>query len=121
MTAVENPVKAAENPIPGSVLAKLMAVVRAEFRAEVYVPAPNDRVFISDQCIVADCDRTADTLKQRLCCAHWQRFRKKHYSSIEQFLANPGPPTLGRRALAACVVEGCRHARWHRTSRCRGR
>ena len=54
MTAVENPVKAAENPIPGSVLAKLMAVVRAEFRAEVYVPAPNDRVFISDRCIVAD-------------------------------------------------------------------
>jgi len=119
VTAVENPVKAAENPIPGSVLAKLMAVVRAEFRAEVYVPAPNDRVFISDQCIVADCDRTAETLKQRLCCAHWQRFRKKHYSSIEQFLANPGPPTLGRRALAACVVEGCRHARWHRSGLCR--
>ncbi|MET0414531.1 MAG: hypothetical protein ABW022_00730, partial [Actinoplanes sp.] len=119
MTAVENPVKAAENPIPGSVLAKLMAVVRAEFRAEVYVPAPNDPVFISDQCIVADCDRTAETLKQRLCCAHWQRFRKKNYSSIEQFLADPGPPTLGRRALATCVVEECRHARWHRSGLCR--
>ncbi|WP_395704560.1 hypothetical protein [Rhodococcus ruber] len=96
---------AVETPTPGSVLAKLMAVVRAEFRAEVYVPAPNDPVFISDRCIVAGCDRTAETLKQRLCCAHWQRFRKKkNYSSIEQFLADPGPPTRGRKALAACVV-----------------
>jgi hypothetical protein len=99
VTAVENPVKAAENPIPGSVLAKLMAVVRAEFRAEVYVPAPNDPVFISDQCIVADCDRTAETLKQRLCCAHWQRFRK--HAGIEAGCAAstaaigsaPGSPT----------------------------
>ena len=49
----------AQKPIPGSALAKLMAVLRPEFRADVYVPAPNDPVFISDQCIVADCDRTA--------------------------------------------------------------
>jgi hypothetical protein len=40
---------AAEKHAAGSVLAKLMAVVRTEFRADVYVPAPNDPVFVSDQ------------------------------------------------------------------------
>ena len=94
--------RAAEKLIPGPVLAKLMAVVRPEFRADVYVPAPNDPVFISDQCIVAGCDRTAEALQNRLCCAHSQRFRKRNYSSIEQFLAAPGPPAWGRKALAAC-------------------
>ncbi|MGV7724165.1 hypothetical protein PJN26_11130 [Mycobacterium kansasii] len=43
-----------EKLAPGSVLAKLMTVVRPEFRAEVYIPAPNNPVFISDQCVVAD-------------------------------------------------------------------
>jgi site-specific recombinase XerD len=110
---------AAEKHAAGSVLAKLMAVVRPEFRAEVYVPAPNDPVFVSDQCIVADCDRTAEALAQRLCCAHSQRFRKRGYSSMAEFLADPGPPTRGRRALAACVMTGCRHGRWDRNGLCR--
>jgi hypothetical protein len=88
------------------VLAKLMAVVRPEFRAEVYVPAPNDPVFVSDQCIVADCDRTAETLAQRLCCAHSQRFRKRGYSSMEEFLADPGGPTRGRRAPRSLRRDG---------------
>ena len=87
--------RAAAKLTAGSVLAKLMAVVRREFRAKVYVPAPNDPVFVSDQCIVADCDRTAEALAQRLCCAHSQRFRKRGYSSMEEFLADPGPPTHG--------------------------
>ena len=110
---------AAAKPTAGSVLAKLMAVVRTEFRAEVYVPAPNDPVFVSDQCIVADCDRTAEALAQRLCVAHSQRFRKRGYSSMEEFLADPGPPTRGRKALAACVMTGCRHGRWDRNGLCR--
>jgi integrase len=112
-------VTTAQKPIPGSALAKLMAVLRPEFRADVYVPAPNDPVFISDQCIVADCDRTAEALQNRLCCAHSQRFRKRNYSTMEEFLADPGPPTRGRKALAACVMTGCRHGRWDRNGLCR--
>ncbi|WP_371666413.1 hypothetical protein OG985_48125 [Streptomyces sp. NBC_00289] len=34
-----------------------MAVVRSEFRTEIYVPAPDDPVFIADECAVMDCDR----------------------------------------------------------------
>ena len=82
-------------------------------------PHPNDPVFISDQCIVADCDRTAEALQNRLCCAHSQRFRKRNYSTMEEFLADPGPPTRGRKALAACVMTGCRHGRWDRNGLCR--
>jgi len=82
-------VTTAEKPARGSLLEQLMAAVRPEFRVEVYVPAPNDPVFISDQCIVADCDRTAEALRQRLCCAHSQRFRKRGYRSMAEFLADP--------------------------------
>jgi len=112
-------VTTAEKPARGSLLEQLMAAVRPEFRAEVYVPAPNDPVFISDQCIVADCDRTAEALRQRLCCAHSQRFRKGGYRSMAEFLADPGPPTRGRKALAACVVTECKHGRWDRNGLCR--
>ena len=46
-----------------------MAAVRPQFRVDVYVPAPNDPVAVSDQCVVTDCDRTAEALQQRLCTA----------------------------------------------------
>ncbi len=87
---------AIEKLTPGSVLAKLMAVVRPEFRAEVYVPAPNDPVFIADQCAVAGCDRTSASIQRGLCNAHSLRFRKRGCPAMEDFLADPGSPVRGR-------------------------
>ena len=112
-------VTTAEKPSRGSLLEKLMAVVRPQFRADVYVPAPNDPVFIADQCAVAGCDRTAASIQRGLCNAHSLRFRKRGCPAMEDFLADPGPPTRGRRALKACAVAGCRHGRWSRNGLCR--
>ncbi|MBA4867144.1 hypothetical protein H1V43_38855 [Streptomyces sp. PSKA54] len=73
-------------------LEQLMAVVRPEFRTEIYVPAPDDPVFIADECAVADCDRTAASTRRVLCNAHAIRFRKRGCPPMADFLADPGAP-----------------------------
>lgn len=112
MTAVEH--------VPGrpALLEQLMALVRPEFRTEIYVPAPDDPVFAADQCAVMDCDRTAASIQRRLCNAHAIRFRKRGRPPMEDFLADPGPPVRGRRSLAACTVDGCRYGRGARNGLC---
>ena len=99
-------------------LEQLMAVVRPEFRTDIYIPAPDDPVFVADQCTVGGCDRTAVSIRRELCNAHAIRFRKRGRPPMDDFLANPGPPVRGRRALAPCVVEGCRYARNARNGLC---
>jgi hypothetical protein len=84
---------------PG-LLEQLMAVVRPEFRAEVYVPDPGDPVFAAGECAVAGCDRTAVSTRHRLCNAHAIRFRDRGRPPMEEFLADPGPPVRGRGPLA---------------------
>ena len=99
-------------------LEQLMAVVRPEFRTDIYIPAPDDPVFVADQCTVGGCDRTAVSIRRELCNAHAIRFRKRGRPPMDDFLANPGPPVRGRRPLAPCVVEGCRYARNARNGLC---
>jgi site-specific recombinase XerD len=99
-------------------LEQLMAVVRAEFRAEVYIPASEDPIFISGKCAVEDCDRTAESIRRGLCTAHAIRFRKRGRPPLAEFLADPGPPVRGRRPLAPCVVDGCRYGRGARNGLC---
>ncbi|MFJ2609915.1 tyrosine-type recombinase/integrase [Streptomyces sp. NPDC087425] len=112
MTAVE---KVLARP---GLLEQLMAVVRPEFRTEIYVPAPDDPVFIADECAVEDCDRTAASIRRGLCNAHAIRFRKRGHPSMTEFLADPGPPVRGRMALAACTIVGCRYGRAARNGLC---
>ena len=99
-------------------LEQLMAIVRPEFRTDIYIPAPDDPVFVADQCAVADCDRTAVSIRRGLCNAHAIRFRKRGRPPMEDFLADPGPPVRGRRPLAPCTVDGCRYARGARNGLC---
>ncbi len=89
-----------------------MAVVRSEFRTEIYVPAPDDPVFIADECAVTDCDRTAASARRGLCNAHDIRFRKRGRPPMTDFLAEPGPRSEAadrwprwRPGLASCDVE----------------
>jgi hypothetical protein len=95
-----------------------MAIVRPEFRTDIYIPAPGDPVFVADECAVEDCDRTAVSIRRGLCNAHAIRFRKRGRPPMEDFLAAPGPPVRGRRPLAPCIVDGCRYARGARNGLC---
>lgn len=88
-------------------LGKLLAAVRAEFRTEIYRPAPADPVFASHPCTVSDCDRPVS--QRGLCNGHAIRWRQRGRPDLEDFLTDPGPPVRGRTALAACAVDGCRY------------
>ncbi|MCA1706042.1 MAG: site-specific integrase [Actinobacteria bacterium] len=104
-----------------------MAAVRPEFRAEVYVPDPDDPVFRSPQCAVDDCDRI--TQHSGLCNGHSIRWKKRGCLALDEFLTDPGKPIRGRTELGRCAVEGCRygvnghglcskhHDRWVRAGR----
>jgi integrase len=113
-------VTSAVQPLVGrsGLLDQLMGIVRPEFRTEIYIPAPDDPVFIADECAVEDCDRTAASIRRGLCNAHAIRFRKRGYPPMADFLVDPGPPVRGRRSLAACVVTGCRYGRGARNGLC---
>ena len=90
---------------PG-LLEKLMAVVRAEFRVDIYVPDPEDVVLGRRTCPVADCDRSCT--EHGLCSSHGQRWRARGRPELSTFCADPGPMLNGRRELTSCTVSGCR-------------
>jgi hypothetical protein len=90
-------------------LEQLMAVVRPEFRTEIYIPAPDDPVFAAGECMVAGCDRTA--VQRGLCNGHVIRWRQRGRPAVEDLLSDPGPPVRGRIPLAPCKVDGCRYGR----------
>ena len=93
--------------ISSELLEKLMAVVRPEFRVEVYLVDPDDPVLGRRQCAVADCDRPVS--ENGLCSGHGQRWRDRNRPALAVFLADPGPVLNGRRDLSICTVIGCRY------------
>jgi len=70
-------------------LEKLIAVVRPEFRVEVYLVDPDDPVLGRRRCAVAKCDRPVSG--NGLCSGHGQRWRDRDRPAIAVFLADPGP------------------------------
>jgi hypothetical protein len=103
--------RGAGRPVPVSsgagLLGKLMATVRPQFRVEVYLPDPDDRVLGRPLCRVAGCDRSG--WEHELCSSHGRRWRERGCPDLTVFLADPGPPVHGRIELPACTVGGCRY------------
>ncbi len=67
-------------------------------------PRRTTRSLISDQCIVAGCDRTAEALQNRLCCAHLSGSASgttHRWSSSSPIPAPPGTGPQGPRGLRA--------------------
>lgn len=88
-------------------LGKLMAVVRPEFRADIYFPDPEDPVLGRRLCLVPDCDRSWND--NGLCSGHGGRRRRQGNPEVAVFLTDPGPSLSGRRDLSTCSVLGCRY------------
>jgi integrase len=87
-------------------LARLLGAVRAEFRVDVFVPAPDDPVLGRPSCSVSGCDRSG--WEYGLCSAHAHRWRAQGRPDLSGFVAEPGPDLNGRRGLSRCTVGGCR-------------
>ena len=98
----------APGPAPGGggLLARLMAVVRPEFRVDILVPGPGALIFNAEPCQVAGCLRMPWTRK--LCRGHYYRWKQDGRPDMEVFAASACPDLLGRKELTGCVVTGCR-------------
>jgi integrase len=87
--------------------AKLMGVVRSEFRVDLYVPDPDHPVLGRGMCAVDGCDRSRTG--NRLCSSHQKRWIDGGRPELADFLTDPGPALNGRRDLTGCTVPGCRY------------
>jgi len=97
---------AARSTWPG-LLEKLLGVVRAEFRVDLYVPDPDHPVLGRGCCSVSGCDRSPTG--NRLCSTHQKRWVDDGRPELAEFLTDPGPTLNGRRDLTGCTVPGCRY------------
>ena len=98
----------APSPAPdgSGLLARLMAVVRPEFRVDILVPEPGALIFNAGPCWVAGCLRMPWTRK--LCRGHYYRWKQDGCPDMEVFAASTCPDLPGRKELTGCVVAGCR-------------
>jgi len=93
----------------------LLSEVRPEFRAEVYVPEPDDLVLTrrapgdgslalgrATQCAVADCRRSVHL--RGLCTTHHMRFKRCGEPELERFLTRETPARAGS---GRCLAPGC--------------
>lgn len=98
-----------QGPTPSSeassLLGRLMAAVRSEFRAEVLVFDAADPVFGGGACKVPDCQRHARS--RGLCQGHHLRWQKQGRPDVEQFAATTDPRWARQRPNQCCKVLGC--------------
>jgi integrase len=118
----------APRPARGAaLLARLMAVVRPEFRADPLVFAPDDPVFGTGACLVEGCGRFARS--KRLCQAHRLRWDAAGRPDLGSFAATTDPRWRDQQPNMACRIDSCRYGsargglcslhaqRWERSGR----
>lgn len=103
---MNTPAQRSSTAWPG-LLEKLMAVVRPEFRVDLYIPDPDHPVLGRGACSVSGCDRSPTG--NRLCSTHQKRWIDRGRPELAEFLTDPGPVLNGRRDLTGCTVPGCRY------------
>jgi integrase len=89
---------------PGG-LERLMAAVRAEFRADVLVFPATDPVFGGGACRVAGCRRAARG--HGLCQGHHLRWAGQGRPGLDTFAATTGPGWERQRPNGRCRAAGC--------------
>ncbi len=124
MTGAQEPV---EHPTRSVLLAKLMAAVRTEFRAELLAFAVDDPVFGGTACLVARCPRTARG--NGLCPGHRLRWVKAGRPEVACFAASTDPRWQRELPNGVCRAAGCGYGiarmgvcqlhwqRWERSAR----
>jgi len=88
-----------------SLLARLMAVVRAEFRSQTLIFEPDDPVFGGGPCRVSGCERHARG--HGLCLNHRVRWAKQGRLDLEEFITRADPRLQRQRPNQQCAVAGC--------------
>lgn len=92
-----------------SLLHRLMAAVRPEFRPAVVVPPMDDPIMGVPACRVTGCGRPSST--RQLCPGHYARWREIGPPDLERFCEQTPPGAVGREKPRPCRVDGCRYGR----------
>ncbi|MEV8632644.1 tyrosine-type recombinase/integrase [Streptosporangium sp. NPDC051023] len=92
-------------------LERLVAVVRPEFRAEVFHPPKNSPVFFQGICRIPSCPTAISFAAKELCQGHYQRWKASPGSDLEAFVAEEDVATLARMTILSCAIRGCQRAR----------
>jgi integrase len=90
---------------PQSLLGRLMAAVRTEFRSQTLVFEPDDPVFGGGPCMVGGCDRHARG--HGLCLNHRVRWVKQGRPDLDEFVEQADPRLQRQRPNQKCAVTGC--------------
>lgn len=98
--------------VGGLLLERLMAVVRPEFRAEVFVPPRGHSVFFYGECALPSCVTAIHRPRMGLCKAHHTWWLADGRPAVETWL-----PDADRRRIAATDVEGCAISGCNRAAR----
>jgi integrase len=92
----------------GELLRRLMAVVRPQFRVEVFVPGPDDPVFYSGVCGLPSCQSAVRRIRRGLCEIHWRWWKQDGGPPLEQWIGEGEQRLVAQRAVPECAVSGCR-------------
>lgn len=88
---------------------KLMAAVRPESRAPVWIIEPSDPVFGGDPCLVTACRRAARL--HDFCEGHYQRWHTRGRPDKTEFAQTTTASLRGHGIMPACSVDGCGYGR----------
>lgn len=99
----------------GGLLERLMAVVRPEFRGDVFRPDRDDPIFIHGGCRLAHCPNLTSRPSRGLCDSHYQKWlRDPDRGEFEAWLARVDAELARRRAGArVCDLAGCNRSTSH--------
>lgn len=97
-------------------LARLVEVVRPQFRAEVFHPPRDSEVFCAGTCAVCDCPTMISHTARGICAGHYKRWaaerRRAPETVFEEWLVAEGARTRRRHAPPTpCLIEGCNRAK----------
>ena len=91
-------------------LARLMEVVRPEFRGEVFHPPRDSPVFFQGDCRVPSCPTAVSFAAKQLCQGHYQRWKADGHPDLERWVREEDGATLLRSTVRACNICGCNRA-----------
>lgn len=89
---------------------RLLALVRPEFRGEVFYPPRDSPVFFHGVCRVGSCPTAISATAKGLCQGHYQRWKAAGRPEIEGWAAEEDVRLRRRRTVPACHVDGCNRA-----------
>jgi len=100
------PDRAATGPAGhASLLGRLDALLRHEFRVDVLVPAADDPILGTPACEVSGCVHSSRY--GGLCLAHLRRWNLEDRPDRRAWVASADPAVMGHRPLQPCQVIGC--------------